>query len=358
MSSMPCHFLALTILFAVSLGVESARCGPAERLRDETVVTTSILSEEHESRPLALDEFAMADKLGDEHDSEMCTNGVRWRFAADALFWQRRQPGAAVLISNTADASQAIRAEELDYGFHTGPRLSVSYELDSGRTLEVSWLGIDSWHTGTTVATTSNALLRVNSAIPVFALAGDEIEATASSSLQNFEINLYRQPWASLRWLAGFRYLELDEQLAWQLHTPPIPFAYAVTTRNRMYGAQVGAEATLWNRGGPLSLGVLGKVGLYGNAVNHLSQYVTNVTALSAGDSMATLSLVSDIQLSLVYQVTDHWSMRAGYQLLWIEQAALAVDQVAVSDFVFDRGLDAKGDAFYHGAIIGLEYAR
>jgi hypothetical protein len=33
-------------------------------------------------------------------------------------------------------------------------------------------------------------------------------------------------------------------------------------------------------------------------------------------------------------------------------------DQVAASDFIFDRGINTSGNAFYHGAFVGLQDVR
>ena len=44
------------------------------------------------------------------------------------------------------------------------------------------------------------------------------------------------------------------------------------------------------------------------------------------------------------------------YRLLWVDGVALATDQMAASDFLFASGINATGDAFYHGAFVGLQY--
>jgi hypothetical protein len=49
---------------------------------------------------------------------------------------------------------------------------------------------------------------------------------------------------------------------------------------------------------------------------------------------------------------------RFAYQLLWINQVALATEQLASTDFLFSSGIDASGDTFYHGAAVGLQYVR
>ncbi len=65
--------------------------------------------------------------------------------------------------------------------------------------------------------------------------------------------------------LAGFRYLELDDNMQVQLVNPGIPFDYRTGTRNRLYGAQLGSKLNLWNNDGIFSLQAVGKAGVFEN---------------------------------------------------------------------------------------------
>ena len=67
---------------------------------------------------------------------------------------------------------------------------------------------------------------------------------------------------------------------------------------------------------------------------------------------------MGEIGIAGDYRLTDRWSVRGGYRLIWIDRVALATDQLAASDFVFARGIDPTGDVFYHGAFVGLHYVR
>jgi len=56
--------------------------------------------------------------------------------------------------------------------------------------------------------------------------------------------------------------------------------------------------------------------------------------------------------------LTKFWSLRAGYNLMWIENVALAPDQL---DFTFTPTsgtmLNDNGGVFLHGANVGLQAA-
>lgn len=129
-------------------------------------------------------------------------------------------------------------------------------------------------------------------------------------------------------------------------------------THNRLYGVQCGADALLWDRGGPLTVDLIGKAGIYGNRASHDSFYSTGVVTLPAGDKASATAFLGEMSLAATYRLTERVSLTGGYRLLWIDGVALATDQVADSNFVFHRGISVSGDAFYHGAVMGLQYQR
>jgi hypothetical protein len=58
--------------------------------------------------------------------------------------------------------------------------------------------------------------------------------------------------------------------------------------------------------------------------------------------------------------VTERLSLRGGYQLLWIDEIALATEQASVNSADFTTAitaLDSSASLFYHGANAGMEYA-
>ncbi len=186
---------------------------------------------------------------------------------------------------------------------------------------------------------------------------GSSIHARYKSDLQNFEINGRQQLGERLTMLVGFRYLELDERFDAALAGAEFPITYEAATRNRLYGVQFGGQAVLWDGGGPLTIEGVGKAGIFGNRAAQDSAFGAGYPVHARGTAIPT-AFVGEIGLSANYCFTDRLSLRGGYRLLWVDGVALATDQVAVSDFIFGGGIRASGDAFYHGAFIGLQYVR
>jgi len=274
------------------------------------------------------------------------------------LFLKRRDPGTAVLIFNTADATQNLDASSFNFDLNPGVDLSLARCLGGDNALEVRYFGIDQWRAVADTATTPDDLLQINAARPVFGFAGTAINADCTSELHNLEINGQHLAGDRLTWLVGFRYMELDEQFLATLANTPIPFTYETQTRNRLYGGQLGGKAVLWDRGGPWTIDSVGKAGIYSNLAAQDSTVPMGVVTVPASGKATSTSFVGEIAMTASCCLTEQLSLRGGYRLLWIDGVALATDQVAASDFFTNTGINASGDAFYHGAFLGLEYQR
>jgi hypothetical protein len=126
-------------------------------------------------------------------------------------------------------------------------------------------------------------------------------------------------------------------------------------TNNHLYGGQFGIDLQLWDLASPLSINSTLKAGVYGNdADNHFRYKVNQFSILQGGREASDVAFVGDIGVNLSYQVTRHVSFVGGYQLLWINGAALASDQAAYTLRQVDLDvITTQGDVFYHGAQTG-----
>ena len=64
------------------------------------------------------------------------------------------------------------------------------------------------------------------------------------------------------------------------------------------------------------------------------------------------------MNIAAVYQITDHWAIRGGYQLLWLSGVAIGSEQLHTLNLNSGNGLPAMNtshDAFFHGALVGVE---
>ena len=70
------------------------------------------------------------------------------------------------------------------------------------------------------------------------------------------------------------------------------------------------------------------------------------------------MAFVGEIGATTAYQVTRHFAVRGGYQLLWLGDVALAGD--AASRSLLNPSLlrtNNYSDLFYQGATTGIDFA-
>ncbi len=284
-----------------------------------------------------------------------CGNSL-WSASADALFLFRSDPAASVLAFNTNNPAESLNASDFKFGMHTGYELALNRRVGSRGSVELRYFGLDHWRATVDGPTTPGQLLQFNAAIPVFAVSGTGVTADYGSKLHNAEFNIGRSYGDCVRLLTGFRYLELDERSNASLQNAPIPFSSADSTRNRLYGGQVGAQGWLICRD-RISWDVVGKAGIYSNQAANASTVSSGTATLTSDGRGSPTALVGELGTNGAYCLTDHLSLRGGYRLLWVDGVALVSDQLASSNFFTGSGFDGSGNVFYHGATAGLEYA-
>lgn len=174
------------------------------------------------------------------------------------------------------------------------------------------------------------------------------------TNLQSAEINLLgSNPCQGVRLSGGFRYLQLDEDLAASF--PGFTGVLFTNTRNDLYGLQLGVDADLWTSDDRCwSLIYTSKAGVFYSDTN-LDVFPNAAGAATLGstsDSSERGAFVGELGLLLRTQATRRVSIDAGYNLLYITGVALVGDQAQSIDQ--QPGLPAtasieNGDVLYHG---------
>lgn len=331
---------------------------PETRLRGEGIVSladglhvgadhVSLAQEASGDGPHDLDPRICCDRFA------ACRESAWWTVDANALFLTRRVAPASLIVTTGEDV---LNASSLDLATHGGVEFGLTRHWDCGNAVEVRYAGVDGWNAQTLVPTDVGDPLQLNAGIPLNVAAGTAIEADYASQWHSFEIN-GRHEFCQQRLavLAGFRYVEVDENWGFTLvDTAPL-YELEASTRNRLYGFQLGGQAALWDRGGRLSVNAVGKAGIYGNRAAQDTLFVT--AEASATDARTAAAFLGELELVGKYRITERLSLLGGYRLMWIDGLALAPEQLAASDG-FGGGIDTSGEAFFHGALVGLQYVR
>ncbi len=178
-----------------------------------------------------------------------------------------------------------------------------------------------------------------------------------SSEINNAELN-WMHTWNRLSFLAGFRFLDLSENYDITTVTGTDASFYNVRTLNDLYGFQIGGRYRrcchrfFWD--------VTGKAGVFGNDVEQ-SQYLSDINNTTVyrdntTDHEGTVAFIGDINVSVGFKLNCVWAARCGYNLLWIDQVALAPDQLNFD--ISSTGASnthTSGDVFLQGINVALE---
>ena len=309
--------------------------------------------------------------------------GFRWTASADFIILDRLGSFPRTLVETipfngsihisdlyNMPGTERLNATDLHQGFAGGPRLDVIHRGDDDADLEVLYFQIGGWNDRQSVGPTPNDFL-VMKAPGGFVQTQDDFATQRmawdyASQLYNAEVNVRWRPWDRLTLLAGFRWVNLTEDLQGTL--PPqrtVPF-WDTQTKNNLYGLQIGAEGKLLERG-RFSIGCVGKAGLYDD---HAEEATTvSIYRLLFGDSAWTdhAAFVGEIGVQCKYELTQRLSLRAGYEAIWLQGIAVAPGQIpdTICHSSLDlwkisvqaTGVNCSSGAFYHGAIAGLEYS-
>ena len=277
-----------------------------------------------------------------------------YRAEGGAVILHRASPDSLVFLRDDTTGEPIANADNFEFPWKGGVDVSLARRWGHGE-FEVRYFGVDDWLSHRAIDISQNV---DNGEQPVFV---NSAAADYTSQLHSTEIN-WREPLTrDIDWLVGFRWVELHEVLtiSAEVDDPEFPVPVLVSlpfrTSNYLYGAQVGADAKLWDVGGPLSIDAAIKAGLFGNHAD--SEFAIRFFDFTLGSVQAEgshASFLGEIDVAGVYRLTEHLALRGGYQVIWVTGVALPPEQLA--NFLEERsGIDIEGTVFYHGATVGVE---
>lgn len=290
------------------------------------------------------------------HGKSCSCCGPQWIVRGGALFMQRGQPDSSVLIFDTGDPANALNANAFDFQFETGWEASMIRDCGD-RGWEVRFLMVDGWDAASNLTAAPASLFQINNVLPTFLPGTTLVAARYHSDLLGGEVNRRRRVSDRMTVLAGFRYLELDEHFHVDADTAVLPTTYDTVTGNQMYGGQLGVEATLFCRD-RLTVDTIAKLGVYYNDAEQATAFDTGAVVATAAGTSDGAAFAGEWGIASSFCLTDSLSLRASYNLMYLDSVVLASDQIPVTNLVFGTGINAQGGAFYHGAMVGLEYRR
>jgi hypothetical protein len=277
-----------------------------------------------------------------------------WFVKGGAVILHRARPAAQTLIIPTAGPGVISSGDDFGLGWDGGPDVSIARRSANGDLWEVRYFGDLDWD-GDAAPFGAVGNVRIGSFSNFGATA---LTGRYASSLDSVELNWRRPIGQRARFLAGFREIELKDDITYNIVFPAFNADYNWHETNHLYGAQFGGDFDLWRLDSPLSVNALLKGGIYGNVANNdFTLRPSTGGQFDGGGKDSVVAFAGEIDVTMAYQLTRHMALRGGYQLLWLDGLALASDNLArATRNSSQAGIDNEGDVFYHGAMMSLDF--
>ncbi len=344
--------------------------------------------------------WAAPPMVNEDYGGTCC--GPRWfDFAVDAVFMVRTGTG----FGSQAITSLGIRGEDpprvvmavddLDFDWKAGVRATVRHQFNAVDGLEAVYLDGINWDDAVRVTSDNHDLYSAFSDFGNLSFSGfaetDQAsvhELSYRSDMDSVEVNWrhgFMKPGGrhSGAFLIGARYVKLDERMGFhsevQRHEDTLnngvirddaSLDYVVNVDNDLVGAQIGCDfvTCLFPS---MMIGSEIKGGVYGNSTEQNTN-ITSITDITrsvreeADDD--DVSFLVEANVYGLIQFHPLWKARIGYQAMYLSDIAVAADNLntepfslsSESTFVGSSGraaiIDNDGEAFYHGAYLGLEF--
>lgn len=284
-----------------------------------------------------------------------------------------------------------LSSRDLDYDWETGFRVMGRFDICPLAVLEFGYMGIYDFESSASftdpnpadIANGTGNLYSLFSefgtnpagvAVPNGPMPETERSITHSiainSDLQTAEMT-YRRYWVGFlprvsgTVLAGFRYTGLNENFLFST-VGEAAADYSIDADNDLAGFQTGGDMWIGLAQG-LRIGAEGKVGIYNN--HYTLRNTLTTTPIDGPPSFDErfedneVAFISEASVDVVADILPSWSIRAGYEILYLNSVVLAGDNFNTASPYGLAGQDPRvpfvaeqGHQFYHGGHVGLEF--
>jgi len=288
-----------------------------------------------------------------------CTN--QWSVWKEVMFLRRSDASAYPLITDQNTGETLLNANQLDFEHRAVPRIFLIRDYCDCWGWEIGYFGLQTWDSSGEGGGEQSPVLN-GPGIPIGSTQpGTVYQVNYGSDLHNAEFNVRRRASRCVTWIAGFRFVELQEHLNAGSVAPTTSDLYSVDTNNQLYGFQVGANAQLLNCGGRFHVDGIFRTGIFSNSAGQTTHSplgdVIPESATSLSASATQTAFLGELGLRGVYQLTDWLGVYGGYSAIWVDGLALAPAQVAATNLFGtpSASINTTDAVFFHGATVGMQ---
>jgi hypothetical protein len=273
----------------------------------------------------------------------------KWTVRTGIVFLRRDSQDSQAIINGATP----ITVDGLAFhDYQAGALLTVIRHsiLNSAWDLDVTYFGVNDFQN----SASSPGVSALFTTPTIFIGGGLTVTTDYSSSFHSTEVNFRRNLNSRFTALTGFRWVEVGDLLSTDIGGLA---SHSINVNNHLYGLQVGGQARVFSRN-RFSVDAVGKVGVYGNRADQSTSTAGiggALPALSARDS--NVAFLGELGLTCNYAINHRWSVRSGYQAIWLDGIALAPDQLGSADLVTGVAtLNTSGHPIYHGLTLAADF--
>lgn len=296
---------------------------------------------------------------GPDHCGKAC-----WIGRADALLLWRNAPPDRPLLDNDVVGGTILNANQMDSTPAAGPRFSIfRVNKCTGHALEATYLRAANFRSLRPLdQLDAPYVLAAPGMYGNSGLTFDSGTANLGSRIQSFELNRHHCHGRHIRFLAGFRWIEWQEQFTLQSSSlGGIDDFYQTNCINDLYGGQIGIDANIWGTPWFRLDGVVKAGAYYNNAVQSSLYTTTGADPASKTVGLSPLSgaFAGEVGLTGVLPITNCLDIRIGYFGLWLSGIAQPTQQLSDQELTpgqpEDGSINANGGVLLQGVSLGLE---
>jgi len=296
------------------------------------------------------------------------TSDACWIGRADALILWRNAPPDRPILDNSLVVGPILNANGMDSTAAAGPRFSIfRANKCTGHAVEVTYLRAANFRSMRPLSAVSDPYVLAASGIyGNSANSFSSGDANLGSRVQSLEVNRHHCHGKYLRFLAGFRWIDWQEQFTLQGTGFGTTQFFQTNCFNDLYGGQqIGLDANLlatsWIR-----FDGLVKAGAYYNNAVQSSEYTTSgdpstsgTAAVAVNQSPVSGAFAGELGFTGVMPLTRNLDFRLGYFGLWLSGIAQPTQQLSGQQLTPGQAvagtINANGGVLVQGVSLGLE---
>lgn len=248
--------------------------------------------------------------------------GPHWNVEVDGMFIRRDD----AQWSDVAGVTDVV--DQFDFG--PGARIFATGYNYSNYGLQIGYEGVNDFHSTAVTATA---------------------DITYQSTLNSIEVNVLRRRESPIKFFAGGRYIEIDEDYIET--TIASGDSEGTLVENRLIGFQIGALRDAWQLNRWVTIEPFGNVGAYFNDFKREDVDFTGSVLTTDKNEFDEIAFLGEAGVTSVLRINACLALRGGYQVMAFDGVSNALETSLVANGGFD-----PDTLIYHGARFGIEYQR